>query len=168
MSCQKETPQTPRRRNLRILRFRASPKAQSLRCSSFPPHKHACAADREQPAYPSNKQPGKRSGAKRRRAKKTAPQSRKDYGIPTYIRRTVKIKLIPGKPSHPKRLSFRGLGGFLWPRPKKASQEGFRNPPGCSTRGRGRPRTPFVDAGIFVPKIYIKHPDLLHTWRFAR
>ena len=65
----------------------------------------------------------KRSGAKRRRAKKTAPQSRKVHGIPTYLRRTAKIKLIPGILTHPKRLSFRGLGGFLWPRPKKASQE---------------------------------------------
>ena len=85
--------------------------------------------------------PRKRSGAKRRRAKKTAPQSRKVYGIPTYIRRTAKIKLIPGTLTHPKRLSFRGLGDFLWPRPKKAPQEsrGGFHPPRPAERGRSAP-----------------------------
>ena len=52
---QRKPPRPRRRHNLRILRFRASPKAQSLRCSSLPPHKHACAAERVQPAYPSNR-----------------------------------------------------------------------------------------------------------------
>ena len=82
----------------------------------------------------STNNPRKRSGATRRRAKKTAPQSRKVHGIPTSICRTAKIKLIPGKHTHPKRLSFRGLGGFLWPRTKKASQES-RNPSGLHHPG---------------------------------
>ncbi len=93
--------------------------------------------------------PGKRTGAKRRRAKKTAPQSRKVHGIPTYLCRTAKINPFPGILNHPKRLSFRGLGRFLWPRPKKAPQ-GFRNPPpGCTPPGAWSP--PHPPGGVAAP-----------------
>ena len=136
MSCQKETPQTPKRKTLWCFNIPGSACYSVVRHIYVGiPKIHArlgCHCLTARTTSPTNN-PRKRSGAKRRCAKKTAPQSRKVYGIPTYLRRTAKIKLIPGILNHPKRLSFRGLGDFLWPRPKKAPQE---------FRGGLSPRTP--------------------------
>ena len=103
---QRKPPRPRRRHNLRILRFRASPKAQSLRCSSFPPHKHACAADRVQPAYLSNLRP---VSAPAQRARVVQPD-----GLLTSWE------------------AFFGLGQRKPPRPRKESRFGWFNMPGSA------------------------------------
>ena len=144
---QKETPQTPRRRNLRILRFRASPKAQSLRCSSFPPHKHACAADRLQPTYRSNDRPVSAPAQSAVARKRQHPSLVKSTG---YQRTYVEPPSNTHSPAHIRTQSgfpFGVWGAFFGQdqrKPPRSPVGGFphRSPRGAAPRtprARGRP-----------------------------
>ena len=106
---------TPRRTNApKRLSFRGlggflwprPKKASQEVCNPSP----GCTAAR---ARSPNQSPGKRSGAKRRRAKKTAPQSRKVHGIPTYLCRTVKLNPLHVLLNHPSGFPFGVWGAFF-------------------------------------------------------
>ena len=104
----------------------ASGQARKLSHSDAPPYRRSSTLARRigcNQLTPLTDNPRKRTGAKRRRAKKTAPQSRKVHGMPTYLCRTAWIKLIPGKLTHQKRFSLWSLRDFFLSPQKEIPQE---------------------------------------------